>query len=149
MYTSNYSQHFVPKGTAAIGEETVSATAAGHGGYLCVQPCRVRRLIFVITEAIAADDTAPVVEFNKRPTPGSATGEELVGQLTLPDTTAIGKVVYKDIDPVDFETGDELALEHVTQAVDGSSAAGKGFYAFEIESRNEYEANLSELVLSA
>lgn len=139
----------VPKGTGVLGVETLSAAAAVHGGYLVMKRCKIKRLFFAVSTAVAADSAAPVVEFNRRPTLDSATGEVQLGQLTIPDGATAGKVYYKDIDPVTLEVGDELSLEHVTQAADGSSAAGAGYYGFELEEDQEHIANESDAVESA
>lgn len=152
MYSSNvtsYLTHFVPRGTTPLGIEAIDAAAAVHGGVVCVKRCQVSRLLFVLETAVAADSTAPVIEFNRRPTIASNSGEILLGQITIPDGTAIGTVMYKDIDPVTFEVGDELSFELVTQAVDGSSAAGDGYYAVEIQESPEDARNESNMVASA
>lgn len=139
----------VPAGTAVLAADTISAAAAVHGEYLIGKRVKIKRLMFIVTTAVAADTTAPVVEFNRRPTPGSSSGEVQLGQLTIPDGTAAGKILYKDIDPVSLEAGDALALEHVTQAVDGSAAAGAGYYMFEADLDPEYVVNESDMVKSA
>ena len=151
MYTngSPYSGCFIRKSNALDTAEVLSASAAVYGGYLVTKQCKIKRLMFYVTTAVAADTTAPVVEFNRRPTYNNASGEILLGQLTLPDGAAAGKVYYKDISPVVLYPGDELSFEHVTQAVDGSAAAGAGFYAFEIEEDPEVPANQSNMVASA
>lgn len=139
----------VPAGTGVLGLESIDAAAAVHGEFIVAKRCKIKRIMFVVTVLVAADTTAPVVEFNRRPTIGSATGEVLLGQLTIPDGTAVGTVIYKDIDPVTLEVGDSLALEHVTQAADAGIAAGDGYYAFELEPDPEYVANESNMVASA
>lgn len=109
---------------------------------------KVSRLMFLVTVAVAADQTAPVVEFNHRPTPKSASGEILLGQLTIPDGTAAGTVIYKDIDPVVIKPGESITFEHVTQAVDSSAVAGDGFYKIMVEPAPEYAGNDSDMVAS-
>ena len=150
MYTNKPAPgQIVPKGTGVLGAETLSAAAAVHGGYLVGKRCQIKAIMFIVTTTVAADTTAPVVELNRRPTPGSATGEVQIGQLTIPDGTAAGKVLYKEVDPVTLEVGDELSLEHVTQAADGSSAAGAGYYAFELIDAPEEFLNEDDAVASA
>ena len=147
MLDRAFGKYFMDK--AAIGAETISAAAAVHGGLLCMKPCVVNRLMFVITTLVASDTTLGVLEFNRRPTPGSATGEVALGTLTIPDASAVGAVIYKDIDGVQFNPGDELSFEHTVQCADGSSAAGAGYYGFNFEDSPEDVTNITEMVASA
>jgi len=149
MYNKSVSDYFIPKSTSRLTAENLAASAAVYDGMLCTRACRISRLMFIVTTLVAADTTAPKVEFNRRPTPGSATGEAKIGDLTIPDETAVGEVVYKDIEPVEFAPGEELSFEHVTQAADASSAAGAGYYAFEVEDSPEEAANQTDMVASA
>jgi hypothetical protein len=148
MYVNKYG-NFIPLGTTPLGTETVSAAVAVHGEMICMKSCRVTRLLFYISTAIAADTTAPVVTFRKRPTPNSSSGQSTIGALTLPNLTAIGKVVYKDVSPVNLDVGDSVCFDHTTQAVDGSAAAGAGYYGFECEDRPDEAANQTDMVESA
>jgi hypothetical protein len=147
MQSKDYGQYFIPK--AAHSAETLTAAAAVHNGMICVKKCVVTKIMFVITTLTATDTVAPKVEFNHRPTIGSATGETALGVLTIPDGSAVGKVIYKEIDPVAFEPGEELSFEHTVQGTDGSSAAGAGYYAVEFDDSPEYDGNLSNMVASA
>lgn len=148
MYTESLMGMF-PVGTGAIGAETVSAAVAVHGEWLVATKLQIRRIMFYVTTAIAASVTPPQVAFKKRIIQGSASGGSTIGTLILPDLTAAGKVVYKDVTPVALEVGDVLALEHTVQAVDGSSAAGAGYYMWECELYPEYKSNQSDMVASA
>lgn len=138
-----------PVGTGAIGAETVSAAVAVHGEWLVAQKLQITRIMFYVTTAIAASVTPPQVAFKKRIIQGSASGGSTIGTLILPDLTAAGKVVYKDVTPVALEVGDVLCLEHTVQAVDGSSAAGVGYYMWECQLSPEYKANQADMVASA
>ncbi len=149
MYNKRASQYFIPKSAAHLTAEALAAAAAVYDGFLCTRGCRVNRLMFVVTTLVAADTTAPVVEFNRRPTPGSATGEVALGTLTIPEGAAVGDVLYKDIDPVEFAPGEELSFEHTVQAADSSSAAGAGYYGYEIEDSPEEAANQTKMEASA
>jgi len=134
-------------GTAGVMEEMdVGAASADHGEYICVFPCIVKRIGFVVVgEAIGGSGTAPTVVFTKRPTPLSATGESALGTLTLPDTTAIGKVVYKDVN-IALAVGDSVEIAH-TVGVTGPT--GKGFPFLECADDPEYVGNNSDLIASA
>jgi hypothetical protein len=148
-YENSVGAFFVPAGTAPLGVETVSAAIANHGEMICIRRCIVKKLMFVVTVAVVGTTTAPVVTFAKRPTPGSDTGKTTIGTLTLPDGTAIGKVLYKKLSsPVVLNVGDALLLDHTVQAV-GGSVAGAGYYAYEIDEYPEHDVNSSDMVASA
>ena len=144
MYTQSLGPAVVPVGTGAIGVETLSAATAVHGEYLICKPCRLVRGGFYVTTAISAT-TAPAVAFKKRIINGSDTGGSTVGTVTIPDTTAQGKVVMKDFTPVSFQPGDVLSLEHTVQA----SSAGAGYYLFEFDDKPEANGNITDRVASA
>lgn len=129
--------------------EDASASPAVYGGYLVTKPCTISEFKFMVTDACVADTTAPVVEVNRRPTPGSGTGEVLIAQLTIPNGTAAGKVLSKRFSPVQLHVGDELSLELVTQAVDSGTAACEGFYDAVLEMDEESDGNESDLVASS
>lgn len=148
MYTGPLSSAFIPVGTGPLGVEDAAATAAVHGEYLCIRPCVVKRIMFNVSIACIATTTAPVLRFSKRPLQGSDTNAVVLGTLTVPDTTAIGKVMYKNITPVKFAVGDTLKLEN-SQAAVGGSIACSGYYAFEADDCPEEPANLSDMVASA
>lgn len=146
MQSKDYGQYFIPK--QAYSAEVLTASAAVHGGMICVKPCIITRIGIAISVVVAADTIAPVVEFNRRPIIASATGEISIGTLTIPNGTAVSKVVYKNIDPVAFVPGDELSFEHTVAGTDASSATGAGFYVFEFDDDPEYVANLTNMVAS-
>lgn len=141
-------EYFVPRGTAPLAIEAIDASVAVHGGLVCIKRCRVKKLMFVLETAVVGTSTAPAVEFNRRPTIASASGEILLGTLTIPDATTAGTVIYKDIDPVVFEVGDELSFEHTVQAA-GGTVAGDGYYAVLVEDDQETSANETNMVASA
>lgn len=149
MYIDQVSQYFVPNGTGVLAVEDTSQANAVHGEMLCVKKCAVSKLKFITTVAVLASTTEPVVEFNRRPTPGSSSGEVKIGDITIPNGTAIGKVMYKKVEPVVMYPGDALAFEQTTQATHHSTAAGSGFYAVEILDVPEEDANSTDMIESA
>lgn len=149
MYSDTISRFFMPRGTSPLAIEAIDAAAAVHGGYVCMKRCKVVAIYFALETLVANDATAAVLEFNRRPTIASSSGEVAIGTLTIPDATAIGAVVYKRVTPVTFNPGEELSLELLTQGVDGSSVAGDGYYGFDIEEFPEEPANDSSMVESA
>lgn len=153
MYSHSVGDFFRPiiavatTDAGVLQEIDVGASSADHGEWLCVKPCFVKRLKFVVTgEAISGTSTAPTVVFTKRPTPNSATGEAVIGTLTLPSGTAIGATVYKDIDPVGFAVGDSLEVAHT---VGVGTPTGMGVADFEVDEDPEVPGNNSEMIASA
>lgn len=143
------SRHFIPVGTGVLGVETLSAAAAVHGEFAAYKRCLIKRVLFYVTTAVAADATAPVVAFKKRTAAGVSASESVIATLTIPDEAAVGEVYYKDLtENVYLEPGQALALEQTVQAADGSAAAGAGYYAFEVEDSPEYAGNEVKMIKS-
>lgn len=125
--------YLIRKSNAHDTAENIAASAAVYGGYLVTKPCQLTKFMFYVTLAVDADNVAPVVEVNQRPTYNSSSGEVLIDQITIPDGTAAGKVLYaRPSNPPVLNIGDELSFEHVTQATDSGTAAGTGFYDAEL-----------------
>jgi len=141
-------EFFQPRGTAPLAIEAIDASPAVHGGMFCTKRCQVKRLAFQLETAVVGTSTAPVVEFNRRPTIASASGEILLGNLTIPNGATIGQVYYKDIEPVTFEVGDELSFEHTVQAA-GGTVAGDGYYFVQCVASPENPVNEANMVASA
>lgn len=140
--------HVMPAGSGVLAADDLSAAAATHGEYAVMEACRVNRIYFAVSTAVAADATAPVVTFAKRVTLGSDTGAVTIGTLTIPDGTAAGSVLFKEVD-VALAAGDSIRVGNTTQAVDGAAAAGAGYYGFRLEDKPEDDANQSDLSASA
>lgn len=138
----------IPVATTTSGvlrEIDIGAASADHGEYVCTKSCVVRLLKFAVTgETAGGSGTAPTVIFKKRPTPLSATGETTVGTLTIPDTTAVGIVVYKTVDVI-FEVGDSLEISH-TIGITGPT--GMGHASVECFDKYEDPLNNSDMLLS-
>lgn len=93
---------------------------------------------------LAPTATAAVVALDRAPTPGSGTGRTELGQITIPIGTAVGKVVYKDLAPVDVDMGDSLVFELL-----GASTAGAAILTALTIPRAESSANQADAVKSA
>ena len=150
---SGHLSHFIPNiplATTTAGvmrEMDIGAASADHGEYICIRPCVVKKLGFIVAgEAIGGTSTDPQVVFKKRPTPLDATDESAVGTLTLPDTTAVGKVVYKDITPVEFAVGDSMEIAHV---IGTGTPTGMGLPFFVCADSPEAAGNNTDMVASA
>jgi len=147
MYPKKARSHAILRKTNAHDTaENLAASAAVYGGYLVCAPIKVTGMYFYVTLAIVAGTTAPVVEVNRRPTYNSASGELQIVSGTIPTGTAAGKVLYEFCEPYLCYPGDELSFEHVTQAADGGTAAGTGFYGLDYEVVDEAVGNCSNWV---
>lgn len=150
MYTNKHGLGLLIRASNAFDTaEVLSASAAVYGEYYVTKPCSVSELRFIVSTAIAASTTAPVIKIKQRPTPGSDTGAVDIASITIPDGTAAGKVMVKRVAPFQLNVGDSLCFQHVTQAADASAAAGAGFYDVVLEIDEEADGNQSDLVVSA
>lgn len=149
----NHLSFFTPLITLAqnaaevLKEMDIGASSADHGELICVRQCKVVQVAFTLTSELAGGTSvAPQVLFKKRPTPLSATSESTVGTLTIPDATAVGKTVYKNVTPVVFAVGDSMELSHV---IGTGTPTGIGVYSFICEEDIETPANNSDMIASA
>jgi hypothetical protein len=152
-YDDSVNKHLIPLiplATTTAGvlrAMDIGAASADHGEMLCIKRCKVKRLGFIMTEEVAGGTTAaPTVVFTRRPTPLSATGEAVVGTLTIPDATAVGSGIYKDVTPVTLEVGDTLEISHT---VGVGTPTGIGQWYVEIDEEPEDVRNESDLSESA
>lgn len=153
MYSDSVGQYFrpnIPLATTTSGvlrEIDIGAASADHGEFICIKPCSIKRFLFtVVGEAVSGTTTAPTVIFTKRPTPLSATSESVVCTLTIPSGTAIGKVIYKDVEPVNFSVGDSV---EISWTIGVGTPTGMGFADFEVIDNPEVPGNNSDMVASA
>lgn len=156
MYTekSTHLGFFIPNiplannAAEVLKEMDIGASSADHGELVCVRRCRVVQIQFTLTGELAGGTSAaPQVVFTKRPTPLSSSGESVVGTLTIPDATAVGKTVYKKLSsPVSFAVGDSMEISHV---IGTGTPTGQGHYSFICEEDPETPANESDMIASA
>lgn len=130
-----------------LKEQDIGAASADHGEYVCVKPCAFYRGQFTLTSELAGGTSvAPQVLFKKRPTPFSATGESTVCTLIVPDATAVGKTVYKDVTPVQFNVGDTLEISHV---IGTGTPTGQGVPSALCYDSNQQPDSNSDMIASA
>jgi hypothetical protein len=99
---------------------------------------RVGVLITVIADAVVT------TVVTRRVTTGSDTNAVAVDSIVIPDTTAVGKIVYCDITPMALDAGDQLLF---TCDGGGTSTA---FVCFAVVIPNEEPAdNEADMVESA
>lgn len=151
--TGNFSDFFKPviavAGTSSIpfAAVDIGAGSGAHGDWVCVKPCYVKRLKFIVTlEAAGGSSVAPTVVFTKYLLPGSSSGSSAMGTLTIPDGTAIGKTVYKDITPVKFSVGQAV---HIAWTVGTGTPTGQGEAEIDADWDPETAANNSSMIASA
>lgn len=118
--------------------EVLTAAAAVYGSYSVHAPVAVKRLSFVISTA-TSDLTASVVRLTKVSQANVTTS--LSGNMTVANSLAAGKVVYKDFSAAKVGVGEKIQLEHLTQGGLGGTPAGAGFYGFIAELLPENMAN--------
>lgn len=124
----------------------IGAASGNHGEYLCVKPCMLHRGQFTATEeAVSGTTTAPTVVLKKRPTPLSAASETTIMTITVPTGTAIGKTVYKDVDPVQFMPGDSL---HISWTIGVGTPTGIGLFSALCENSPKSPMENSDMVES-
>ena len=133
--------------TAPLCAIDIGASSGTHGEFVCVRPCLMREFLFAVTlEAAGGSSAAPTVVFKKRPTPGSSSGESTLATLTIPDGTAIGKVVYKRISPILMMPGQSI---QVSWTIGIGSPMGQGNASWVADYSPENEGNNSNMIASA
>lgn len=144
-------ENIVLRAGTATTPANLAATAAQWVGYIAVSPVMATRLKFVVTTAVTAGTTAPVVAVKRRPTIGSTSGAVVLTSMTIPNGAAVGQVYYRDIPYGSGTTnkylnaGEELSYEVTTQAADGGTAAGAGFILVERENSVDQAANQTNM----
>lgn len=117
--------------------EVLTAAAAVYGSYSLHKPILVSEFSFVVSTAIS-DLTSSVVRLTKV---SAANVTTAIASLTIPNGTAVKKVVGKQFSPVKIATGEFLQMEHLTQGDLGGTPAGAGFYGFVAQLAPEYYGN--------
>ena len=126
-----------------VQEDVVNRNVQGSSDLITIHsPLRLLRVGYTVTTVIAGAMTQTIT---KRLIPGDDTGEVAVTTLTIPDTTVAGKVLYKDLTPIDLNPGDQIEFA-TTQA---GAQTGAGICFIEVIPRPEVPANLSDMVASA
>lgn len=125
--------------------EVLTAAAATYGSYVAHYPVMVSKFSFQVTTAIS-DLTASVVRLTKV---SAANVTTAITSLTVPNGTAVQKVVYKDFSPVKIGVGEKLQLEHLTQGALGGTPAGAGFYGVVAHMQPENFVNETNAIVSA
>ena len=142
MYSNQLGVGKLVPGSTGVGALSV-ATTGQKGEYVCVgERVALSRIALCVSTSLGAGDA--VIEMRKRPTVGSASGESAVVTLTIPASTAAGKVVYKDVNEIELAPGQSISLQ-----VTSASAAGNVILGFIAEEDPEYKLNESSMIASA
>jgi hypothetical protein len=143
MY-SNESRQGLGMGDAVWEAPITFTSPADKAVWRVFAPITVLRIGYYVTTVMAT--TIPVVDFDRRITPGSDTGrvDQALGRVTGPAvaTQVAGKVVYKEV-RVDLNAGDEVVFELVTAA-----ASGAAIPVMEYVARHEVPANQADMQVS-
>lgn len=128
-----------------IASPTVVTTSTGivSRNFAVQQPFIVRSIAACVV--VAPGTTPPVLNFKRRPTPASATGEVSIGTLTIPTTAAVGSVYYKTGFSTKIFPGEELVVDVTTASV----TTGTVVPSAHVEPSWEAPANNVEMILSA
>lgn len=137
------------RSNAFLTGANLAATAADWAEIHCHTSVQVKRITFGVTTAVLAGTLAPTVTVYQRPTAGSNASQVLLGTLTIPNGTAAGSIVYKELESVRLKAGQGLAFRVNVQATDGGTAAGVGFPGALIIADPEIPANQSLMIASA
>lgn len=125
--------------------QSLTAAAGVYGSYVAHYPIMVQRYMFQISAA-SSDLTSSVVEMQKV-TVGGVTSS--ITTITVPNSTATGKVLVKDCTPVKIGIGEKLQFKLKTQGGLGGTPAGAGFHGFLASLQPEDYTNETNAVASA
>ena len=129
---------------AAPGAMSVSGTGLATPVLSVFSQCVPSRLLFTVLTA-PTGGTPPVLQFIFRPTPGSATNQVTIGTLTIPDATAIGKTLYKDVTDVSntLTVGGQIVCSCST-----ADTVGTGYWGIEVTDSPQNAKAVSTMILS-
>lgn len=139
----------VPSSNAFLTAVNLAAATGDYGLLYVGEQVVITRLMLIVTTTLVADTTAPILTFYARPTIGSTTGQVTLGTLTIPDLTAAGKIVYKNIESAKIPQGYTIAVNRSTQAASSGTAAGAGFIMMKGFVAVEDPRNVTLMVASA
>jgi len=149
----NHLQYFAPlmviagNSTKPLCAINIAAANATHGEFICVVPCIVRTIKATVVLLTVSTSTVPVITLKKYTAPLAGGSATTVGTISIPDATAVGKVVYKDNLSVAFNIGDVMQIAWTLGT--GGSVAGEAVVDWYCESNPEVAANNTDMIASA
>jgi recombinational DNA repair protein RecT len=102
---------------------------------------KVRRFMASVTTVTVG---ASVVVLKKYSAYGVSAGAVTLATLNIPGGTAVGTIIYKDLDSVDVLPGQSLVYEVTSAATSGAAVIGINAYHAE-----EHPSNVAAMVASA
>ena len=127
------------KGSNAATADDLSS-AADHGEDLLMDGVNLYEISFLVTTITDGEST---LTFTRRPTPGSATGETVLGTVVVPDATPVGTTVITQIDEK-LDRGDAIEF-----SVSSSATSGAGYYGYKASLCTDDHRESTEVILSA
>lgn len=125
---------------------SVSGASTGVKGEMCVGSVPIIVRGVAITTQTANSTSNCVVDFRRRPTAGSSTGEVSIGTITVPSTAVAGRSYYRNGFNVRVNPGESVIATVTT-------AGGAGFTSMTasvvMELSPEVAENLSSMIASA
>lgn len=150
MYTSEQlGWVLLPTSNAFLTAASIGGSVADYAVWNVVESVSLTRIMWFTKTLVASSTANEIYTFYQRPTSGSTSGQVAIGTLTIPTATAVGKVLYKEIESVILLPGQDLAIKRTTQGTDGSSVAGAGFFGFKYFGTNEDPRSAANMVKSA
>lgn len=119
-----------PNGGWSDSAQSLTQAAATYGAFDVHYPMIVQRMTFRISTAVN-NLTSSVIGVNLLTNLGNATPTTTsITTLTIPNGTALGKLVYKNCSPTYCPFGSQLQFTLQTQGALGGTPAGAGFSGF-------------------
>lgn len=126
----------------------IGAANATHGEFVCVRPCVIREAQFITSlEAVVGTTTAPYVVLTKYTAPAAGGSSTAVATVTVPNGTAVGKIVRKSGLSTSFAIGDVIEIKHVIGT--GGTVTGQGDIDWVCEPSFEVPGNNSDISASS
>jgi hypothetical protein len=143
MYIDNIGVgQLVPSKSVTVAPGSLTSAPADIAEYVAVGPVEIVRVAASIVTSPTV--TATVITVYRRSGPNVTAGQSVIATLTLPVGTAIGSVVYKDINQARIAAGEVLAFNVTT-----ASTAGTAICGFIAQDDPEYRLNESKMIASA
>jgi hypothetical protein len=141
-----YTFKSLPKVASASGPGVLTSLADIQDWSVFSSVGVIRIMAKVSTSVVSTDPVQ--LQFVRRPTPGSATGELVLGTLFIPGGSLAGKTFYKDLSGDNEVQAGQEVIARVFLAADGGGAAGAVIAEFISVEDPEVPLNESNLVAS-
>lgn len=139
----------IPSTTSAhLSPLSLTAAATTYARWLCNRSIMLKQFLFHVTTATTTA-TAAVIRIKKHLSYGVSAGQVSIATITIPNSSSVGSVLYKNFSPVQFAPGDEICIDVVNAGTDPGTANGAGFPSFQFDLEPESEANASDMTASA